>query len=141
MTCIEILRSAVEKEKNNPIKKKIGSYLLKRMATDTDLANAWEEKGLDLDFAFDCVRAEAQRRAVNGCYAFDEQEAYDFAVHSILETSERGKQPQEENEAEVEDEAEEEKKVEEKKNRKKAKGRNEGSLGMQMCLDDLDSCI
>lgn len=143
MTCLDILKEAVKKEKENKVKIAIGNYLIKRMKTDIDLANAWEEKGLDLDFAYNCVREEARKRAVDDCYAFDEQDAYDFAVHSILEAQKSEKQPWEKDEDENEDEDEEaEEKPEVKNNiKKKETHKNEGSLGMQMSLDDLDECI
>lgn len=135
MTCLDILKDAVKKEKKNKVKIAIGNYLIKRMETDIDLANAWEEKGLDLDFVYDCVREEARKRAVDGCYAFDEQDAYDFAVHSILEAQKSEKQPFDKDE-EVEEKTENKKNVKTKEAHK-----NEGSLGMQMSLDDLDDCI
>lgn len=121
--------------------KKIGVYLEQRMTTDVDLANAWEEKGRTLEGITERVFEEARKKA-NGasCYCANDEEVYEWAVHAVLD-----------------DEVEEEKPTKEEHQikpiegletltatyepKKEKKDPRQGTIGLQMCLDDLDECI
>lgn len=117
--------------------KAIGVYLEKRMATDIDLANAWEEKNRTLEGVTKRVIKEARKKAHGEqCYCATDEEVYEWAVHAVLDDD---KEEPEEEQAKPTEKPETLKATYEPK--KEKKDPNQGNYGVQLSLDDLDDLI